>query len=635
MTNQPKKLFLNLGKKTEEKPKLPEPKKLVLNLGNISKKQEASKLTSEKNALRGLGLTKRVMESVQKNAEKQKNLAEKLRVKHGDKTAALKLSLSNRFKEVHERENASLPILKFKKAADEIELDESQIAALNGMLEQRYACLIGAAGTGKTTVMKRFVRMIESTVETINLKRARPKTLENEQKEDEFNVAICFCAFTGRAVQQMKRALPEEYHPMCNTIHATLGYMPEYVVDLKEDGTAKSKLVFRPTFTSSNKLPYKVYIIDEAGMLPVNLWNELWDAIPEGSRVYMIGDINQLPPVQGKSALGFAMVKWPTFELTKIHRQAEGNPIIANAHRILEGRLPEKVPGKFDIVSMPGGSIETQTKTINAIKMLHQAKQFDEFADALIVPQNKGNLGQIEFNQKFVFYFNPEKKENGVVVNKRTMITAGYVHVHFAVGDKVMLLQNDNELKLTNGMIGVVTSIHLNGEYKGKQNGGEDLSFNPSSMTLDLTALADTVMESMDLNESKEEESENQRQASHIMTVEFGDVEVTFSTVGQFKKITHAYAITCHKSQGGEYPTVVILLHSANSKMLSREWLYTAVTRARERVVLLCNDRGLSQALKNQRIKGKTLDEKIKSFIELQDRKDINIPVLPDAKKIG
>ena len=138
----------------------------------------------------------------------------------------------------------------------DIEWDEYQLAALEGLRTQKYACLIGAAGVGKTTVTQQLVKNIEAEIPTIDLNRARLHSKDNP----DFNIAICFCAFTGRAVQQLKRPLPHEYHPLCNTIHATLGYAPTKMAYEQENGEWKEKLVFKPTFTASNKLPFKVCI---------------------------------------------------------------------------------------------------------------------------------------------------------------------------------------------------------------------------------------------------------------------------------------------------------------------------------------------------------------------------------------
>ena len=216
-------------------------------------------------------------------------------------------------------------------------------------------------------------------------------------------------------------------------------------------------------------------------------------------------------------------------------------------------------------------------------------------------------------------------------INKRAIITAGYIHVHFAVGDKVMLLQNDRQRQLTNGMIGKVISINANGGYDEKRSDHSQVKFE-GDLDIDVDKL-----EIKDEDASPETEDINQRQASHVMTVDFSvtdkPMEVTFSTAGQFKTVTLAYAFTCHKSQGGEYRNVVIVVHASNIRMLTREWLYTAVTRARERVVILSNDRGFAQAIHVQRIKGQTVAEKAQQFLDLQDKSDTTLPNLPAAKK--
>jgi exodeoxyribonuclease V alpha subunit len=514
---------------------------------------------------------------------------------------------------------------------DAIQLDESQQAAVDGLKKEKYGCLIGAAGTGKTTTVKRLISSLESTTPTIDINLAR--TANAKATHEELNVAICFCSFTGRAVQQLKRAIPATYHPMCQTIHATLGYMPttEEFFD-KEADEWKEKRVFRPSFTATNKLPYKICIVDEAGMVPIPLWDELVAALPDDARIILIGDINQLPPVQGRSVLGFAMTAWPTYTLEKIHRQAADNPIIANAHRILHGKMPINDKKNFVIKTVGDGSLGAMNDAIAVLQHLDQAGKFDAIQDAFIVPQNKGTIGQVHFNEKLVTYFNkPQKTAEGLRLNPRHVITAGFSHLMLAVGDKVMLLQNDRQRGLTNGMIGVVHSIETNAAFRGQQI-ADDATM---KFTGDID-LGDLHEQIKDVQIDTDEE-DSERQASHVTKIKFQNVkdEVTFATSGDYGRITHAYAFTCHKSQGGEYPTVVILAHSANLKMLTREWLYTAITRAQERVILLCNRRGLIHAVNNQRIKGRTVAEKAAAFIALQDKTDTKVPNLPPPEKVA
>lgn len=553
---------------------------------------------SKRDALYGSGITKKVAAKTQKQIETADEALE-----------VLKQDLSHDTKEI-KHENTDVLSLDQTLGLN-INLDESQQIALTGLLSNTHACLIGAAGTGKTTVERFFVNELI--------------------KKYGGNVSIAFCAFTGRAVQQMKRALPPEFHKNCSTIHRMLGYAPVFEERWDEElNQWREVKVFRPSFDETNKLPYDIIIMDESGMTPIPLWNEVIAASKNKTKHYLIGDINQLPPVQGRSVLGFAMLEWPTFTLEKIHRQAEDNSIIQNAHKILQGKWPEH-DNNFYMKRIDDGSIGACNDILNSIKTLTRKEIFKPFRDAMIVPQNTGTLGQEYLNENLITFFNPEiKSEEGGIINKRYPIQAGRTQYAYAVGDKVMLLQNDNERNLTNGMVGRISDIKLNGNYNGNVNLAEMSDFSGS-----LTDLSD-FYEDHDADEDNTDE--NKRQASHVVTVRFhtgqDEIEAYFQTAGQFKTIKHAYAFTCHKSQGGEYENVIIGLHSANAVMLNREWLYTAVTRAQIRVILLYNDRGLKQALNTQRIKGNTVEEKAKAFLALQDKEDTSVPILPTNERI-
>ncbi len=589
-------------------------------------KTKAAQKAKPLNLLRGTGITQRLAKQGDRDAKKI-----------AAATTTTKLDILQGREDIHGQITIDAPQPRVLTLADhdlpddlmgDIELDNDQMTAVAGIVKQQFAVLIGAAGTGKTTTTKALVKALERSVATIDLNRAR--TSRYQQDAPDWNVAVAFCAFTGRAVQQIKRALPKEYHPMCDTIHATLGYAPvEEEYFNKKENEWQIRKVFRPTFTAANKLPYKIVIVDEAGMVPVYLWNELIDALPADCRIILVGDINQLPPVQGRSVLGFAMLQWPTFALTKVHRTAEDNAIIQNAHRVLNGKMPIADKKTFFIQDMPGGSMETLRMTLGIVQKLHQKDKFDPFQDGLIVPQNKSVIGQLELNTSLVGYFNQVEYKEGIPLNPRTLIKAGYVTCNYAVGDKVMLLNNERTLGLTNGMIGIVQEITLNGKFKGEAvSTSSDITLD---MDFELEAL-DAEIEAIGKDDPDADEKERERQASHIMKVKFQNVddEVEFSAAGSFNKLAHAYAFTCHKSQGGEYPTVVILLHSANLRMLTREWLYTAMTRAKQKVILLCNRRGLVHAIGTQRIKGNTFEEKAQSFIKLMDATDTSLPTLPE-----
>lgn len=556
----------------------------------------------------------------------------------------LEIVLHKQILEAERTEQEEIQHLSFAKPS-EFEWDESQLRALDGMQRSQFACLTGAAGTGKTTCERELIKRIELTMPVKNHTRyivdeIDGKTVARDKYDQKLNLSIWFCAFTGRAVQQIKRAIPAEYHRYCSTIHRMLDYQP--VEEGFSSRTGKAYKVFRPQKNALNPLQHKVIFIDEAGMLPIPLWNEILAAILPDTRVYMIGDINQLTPVMGRSIFGYAMLKWPTFELTKIHRQAEGDPIIGNAHKILNGMFPKKVENKFDIITVPASASAAANTVIKTVKLLYQRNEFDPLRDAIIVPQNGGDLGQVELNNQLVHLFNPPRKIGENIINRRTIIEAGRNQLILATGDKVMLLQNDNELGLTNGMTGVVTGINVNGSYTGKSSKLNVHSNADKDFDLDMDDLLNVKLgENAEIDVKVEDESENERAASHVLTVEFqtGEhiQEATFATVGQYKQIALAYAFTCHKAQGGEYPTVIVVCHSANSTMLTREWLYTAVTRARSRVVLICNDYGLQKALNRQRIRGNNVQEKAQAFIDWNNETTANedqIPLLPEPAAI-
>lgn len=593
-------------------------------------KSETNMQKPSRNLLWGTGLTKKILQQQVKAHDKEQAQPQ-------ESAISIKQQDSIAFLDDH--------ILPDQLVDDSLQLDEDQQDAVNGLMRQMYGCIIGAAGCGKTTSLKALVAAIESTIAT--MQKNDLTTLRDQDRETGPNKttipAIAFCAPTGKAAQQMKRALPKKYHQLVSTIHALLGYAPiyeerEYIDDDGEVQTKKVK-IFVPTYDASNKLPHKLIIMDESGSCPVQLWHKLLDAKTADCRVLFLGDINQIPPVSGHSILGFAMQQWPTFELRHIHRQAADNPILANAHRILNGKLPQndEKEKKFVLKYIEAGMSEVRKQTLGILQHLVAQDMFDPMQDVLIVPQNITPVGQLELNQVLVNLFNPPlHDETGKRINPRTVITAGYEKRVFAVGDKIMLLHNDTERGLTNGMVGVVTKIVNNHGYKGENTAHAMMESMEAMKDLDLENF-----ESFDLDDDLAIEDEEQdalkRQASHIMTVKFQNVddEMEFTTAGEFRDVAHGYAITCHKAQGSEYRHVVVLAHSVNHKMLCREWLYTAVTRAKERVILLTNRRGLLMSINNQRIKGITLQEKVQKFIALtKAAKDEPPAILPKPQTI-
>ena len=285
-------------------------------------------------------------------------------------------------------------------------------------------------------------------------------------------------------------------------------------------------------------------IVDEASMLDIELANALLNALPDAARLVLVGDVDQLPSVGPGAVLrdliGSNVV--PTVRLTQIFRQAEGSLIVENAHRIQEGLPPqssETPGGAFHIIHRTSG--ESAAETIQKIVTENIPKRFglDPRRDVQVLsPMHRGDAGTTALNQRLQAALNPE----GPAVSRfgRTM----------RAGDKVMQLKNDVERDVYNGDLGFVSSL----DPEARQ------------LTVRFDEEREVVYEESDLDE-----------------------------------LTLAYATSIHKSQGSEYPAVVVPLLTEHFVMLSRNLFYTAVTRGKKLVVLVADPRALRMALAETR----------------------------------
>lgn len=549
--------------------------------------------------------------------------------------------------------------------SEDFPFDESQLAAIEGIANQRFACLTGAAGTGKTTSTKAIVDRIQDQIGLVDMTnyfgKKNPDDAPGENEDDDYEMpetaipSICLVGFTGRSAQMIKKNFPRDWHSNIMTIHRMLAFAPEfYDAYDEESGEMKSKMRFVPQYTRFFKLPWDVIVIDEAGMVSIELWEMVWAAAKEGCRIIMIGDINQLPPVHGRSIFGFAMTKWPSWELTHIHRQiGVNNSIVDNAWKILKGQRPESDnyqsdPGwKFAMMPIPEDSALASRKIRKWLEAMN-GKAYQPHRDSVITAINAeegGNgyaLGQIPMNRELAIVFNKD--------SPRYIIDAGRERKQFAVGDKVMATRNDHEAGITNGMTGIITNIERNAAYTGDwQRFGittevakymDDVD-EDSEEDFSLTDLSES-MAAIAEGQKNKKESRDRGPASHIVTVRFGDgehsFEIPFATLAEVASLMVAYVVTCHKMQGGESPLVIIICHQAHKQMLNREWLYTAVTRASQKCVLFFTDMGLRAALSKQRIKGHTLAQKVEVFQALQTKGLTGAAVqvdLPEVESLG
>lgn len=518
-----------------------------------------------------------------------------------------------------------------------VTLNAKQDATASRFVDEEKSCvMIGAAGTGKTTGVRGVLQRLLDTEKLLynaDYKRQGGNGLKDRVKEQP-NVAIC--AFTRRAAINIMESITsqpglEPFKWCCQTVHNLLEFAPEYY-EAYDDETGEwvQKMRFCPHRHADNKIDCDWLIIEEASMVDLNLWEKLMDAMRPGTRILFLGDINQLPPVFGLPILVYAMFKLPVIELTEVYRQSVG-PVLRNAHNVLKG-LPveeqeedeqaflcyeeyktEKGSTSLKRHSADKGSPimagETKMSSIYTVmfRKLFEAGRYDPEQDMIISPFNVGDLGTLHMNQCLAQFIGDTRE---AIVHE---IIAGFHKHYLAVGDKVMVERQD----------GYITSIHHNSDYMGSlpKQSGNDLSrfgvriLGRNADEVDLDEAGDVNFNLDAIGEKTAEELK--RAASHIVTVtlESGE-EVVLSNSGQFapEKFTLGYCITGHKSQGSEWRNVYIIMHKKHHSLLTREWLYTTVTRARKQCTLLCKPFSVEKALASQRISGDTIEDKLAWF---------------------
>lgn len=298
--------------------------------------------------------------------------------------------------------------------------------------------------------------------------------------------------------------------------------------------------------TAERPIEAELVIVDESSMIDTLLMEALLEAIPAGARLVLVGDVDQLPSVGPGMVLAdlIASQRFPVVRLEQIFRQLERSRITENAHRIRKGQLPDlSRPDSDDLVDfyfLPEGDPARIVEKIltTVTKRIPERFEFDPKSEVqVLTPMHRGPTGAVNLNARLQDALNPDGEE---IV---------YGEHRFRVGDKVMQTRNDYEKEVFNGDMGEITA-------HDSQAG--------------LTAIS------------------------------FEEREVVYARK-DLDAITLGYAITVHKSQGSEYPAVVLALTTQHAIMLQRNLLYTAITRARRLLVLLGTEKAVRLALNNVR----------------------------------
>jgi len=306
-------------------------------------------------------------------------------------------------------------------------------------------------------------------------------------------------------------------------------------------------------FRRNRQLPLDcdTLVVDEASMIDMNLFYSLVQAVPEHATLVLVGDADQLPSV-GPGLVLNELIKSgmvPVVTLNAIFRQAETSQIIKNAHLINNGQMPQLlVPDGQSQSDCYFVAAEDPDKVIAMLKNVVQKSlpakfNYDPVNDIqVLTPMNRGRLGATSLNTILQEILNPPAPERSEIEHLNRI---------FRVGDKVIQLRNNYDLEVFNGDIGTITEI------------------NPEDQEA---------------------------------VIEFPQGKIAFQSA-DFIDMAHAYAVTVHKSQGSEYPAVVLVASTQHYMMLQRNLLYTGLTRARKTMVFLGSRKAVAMAVNNNRIK--------------------------------
>lgn len=379
-------------------------------------------------------------------------------------------------------------------------LASAQREAIERSLTDGVIVITGGPGTGKTTILRFIIEI-----------------MENQGMELEL------CAPTGRAAKRITETTGRE----ARTVHRLLEY------NASDEAFARN---------DENPLELDALIIDEMSMVDVPLFNSLLKAIPEGTRLIMVGDVDQLPSVGPGSVLKDIVDSdtVPVIRLTEIFRQAGRSRIVTNAHLVNNGRMPilDREEEDFEFYNCPTADIalESVLNLCGDYAYLGKANEVQ-----VLSPMKANALGVVNLNHCLQSELNPPSSEKNEITFSETV---------FRVGDRVMQQKNNYDI--------VWTRTDAAGEEIGAGVFNGDIG---------------TIMEIDEFTKT--------------VTVLFDDERSVDYAYASLDELELAYCISVHKSQGSEFPCVVLPLVSGPALLFNRNILYTAITRATEKVVIL------------------------------------------------
>jgi exodeoxyribonuclease V alpha subunit len=423
---------------------------------------------------------------------------------YAEKKVAMRLLQLQQATEPLSEDNLSLFIKVWEKD-NQIQLAQKQKEAIKACLHHGVLVLTGGPGTGKTTVIKGILSILKA--QGLKIRLAAP---------------------TGRAAKRLSETTGQK----ALTIHRLLEANNLAQDDNLQLGFSKD---------INDQLDADVIILDEVSMVDIVLMHHFLNAVPDGCRIILVGDTDQLPAVGPGSVLKdiIRSQKIPAIRLDEIFRQAQTSMIIQNAHIINAGRLPDirKQYSDFVFYELNDDTSITQ-KILDLCTKDLPHEGFDVLKDVQVLsPMHRFLCGVENLNLMLQEQLNPKKNQDELKYSSQT----------FRVGDKVMHIRNNYQKNVFNGDIGFI----------------------------------------QDINNEK-------------LTVDYFDHIVTYEK-NELNELTLAYASSVHKSQGSEYKVVIIPLSTSHYIMLQRNLLYTAITRAKQKVIIIGSKKALMTAIQSNR----------------------------------
>lgn len=405
-----------------------------------------------------------------------------------------------------------------------IELDEMQRNAVVEAARNGVLVITGGPGTGKTTTINAIIRFFEAE-----------------------GMDILLAAPTGRAAKRMTETTGYE----ARTIHRLLE-----ISKMSED--IDNRAMFERN--EMNPLETDVIIIDEMSMVDISLMQSLLRAITVGTRLILVGDVNQLPSVGPGNVLK-DIINSHNFNvvmLTKIFRQAAESDIIVNAHKINDGESIKFDNKSKDFFLLKRDNVNTIVQVILTLiyEKIPKYVNATSYDIQVLTPMRKGELGVERLNQVLQQYLNPpsnEKKEKE------------YNQCIFREGDKIMQIKNNYQL-----------TWEIKSKYGITTESGTGVFNGDTGIIREINLFAEQL------------------------TIEFDEGKLVEYTFSQLEELELAYATTIHKSQGSEYPAVIMPLLSGPRMLLNRNLLYTAVTRAKSCVIIVGSDNTVQSMINNE-----------------------------------